>query len=75
MSTGKLLCREPDGMERSSELVMRLTGANATDGMLDLVFSRNEGDFCRLMYISQAFCCLLIDSLQDGTHQKIRLAV
>ena len=37
------LCREGDGMTRSSEVVMRLNGLDATDGMLDLVFSRPEG--------------------------------
>jgi len=30
-------------MERCSELVMRLNGAEATDGMFDLVFGRNQG--------------------------------
>ena len=32
-------------MEKCSELVMRLNGAEATDGMFDLVFGRNQGDF------------------------------
>ena len=30
-------------MERSAELVMRLNGSEATDGMFDLVFGRNQG--------------------------------
>jgi hypothetical protein len=30
-------------MERCSELVMQLNGAEATDGMFDLVFGRNQG--------------------------------
>ena len=31
-------------MTRSSEVVMRLNGCDATDGMFDLVFSRPQGD-------------------------------
>lgn len=31
-------------MTRSSEVVMRLNGLDATDGMFDLVFSRPQGD-------------------------------
>ena len=30
-------------MTRSSEVVMRLNGCDATDGMFDLVFSRPQG--------------------------------
>ena len=30
-------------MTRSSEVVMRLNGLDATDGMFDLVFSRPQG--------------------------------
>ena len=37
--------REANGMERCSELVMRLNGAEATDGMFDLVFGRNQGEY------------------------------
>lgn len=36
-------CRELGGMTRSSEVVMRLNGCDATDGMFDLVFSRPQG--------------------------------
>ncbi|KAL0046102.1 hypothetical protein WJX82_002585 [Trebouxia sp. C0006] len=36
--------REIDGMTRSSEVVMRLNGCDATDGMFDLVFSRPQGE-------------------------------
>ena len=37
-------CRDPDGMTRSSELVMRLNGSEASDGTeFDLVFGRSEG--------------------------------
>ena len=31
-------------MTRSSEVVMRLNGCDATDGMFDLVFSRPQGE-------------------------------
>lgn len=31
-------------MTRSSEVVMRLNGLDATDGMFDLVFSRPQGE-------------------------------
>ncbi len=31
-------------MTRSSEVVMRLNGCDAKDGMFDLVFSRPQGD-------------------------------
>lgn len=35
--------RDADGMEASSKLVMRLNGTDATDGMFDLIFGRNQG--------------------------------
>ena len=41
-------CREGDGMTRSSEVVMRLNGLDATDGMFDLVFSRPQGETLHL---------------------------
>ena len=42
-------CRDPDGMTRSSELVMRLNGSEASDGTeFDLVFGRSEGELSLL---------------------------
>ena len=37
-------------MTRSSEVVMRLNGCDATDGMFDLVFSRPQGDYALLPF-------------------------
>ena len=48
-------------MDRSSDLVMRLTGANATDGMFDLVFSRKEGT-PRYPYDLILLSCECVDS-------------
>eukprot|EP00884_Botryococcus_braunii_P023657 jgi/Botrbrau1/9976/Bobra.0012s0070.1 len=39
--------READGPQRSSELVLRLNGTEATDGMFEMVFGRNEGNEAR----------------------------
>lgn len=37
-------------MEKCSELVMRLHGSEATDGMFDLVFGRNPGELLKFIY-------------------------
>ncbi|KAK9830021.1 hypothetical protein WJX72_009242 [[Myrmecia] bisecta] len=36
--------QDTEGMRKSSELVLRLNGTEATDGMFDLVFGRSQGD-------------------------------
>jgi hypothetical protein len=48
-------CREPDGVRRSSELVLRLNGTEATEGMFDMVFGRNEG----VLLCTVLFVCLM----------------
>lgn len=45
-------------MTRSSEVVMRLNGCDATDGMFDLVFSRPQGIMLLIIGFLAA-CCLL----------------
>ena len=40
-------------MTRSSEVVMRLNGLDATDGMFDLVFSRPQGWYSNPLVIQK----------------------
>ena len=51
-------------MTRSSEVVMRLNGCDATDGMFDLVFSRPQGNQ-PTSNPSQCICCIVHAKLQQ----------
>ncbi len=54
-------------MTRSSEVVMRLNGCDATDGMFDLVFSRPQGE-----QPTPNQCQCVCQSMQMDIYQMIR---
>ena len=68
-------CRELGGMTRSSEVVMRLNGCDATDGMFDLVFSRPQGHTLPIICFSAACCFTLVMSLSMQPFSRERVCV
>lgn len=59
-------------MTRSSEVVMRLNGCDATDGMFDLVFSRPQGQLLTLTFLLQYNLLLTCSSLQPiCVHRRV----